>query len=294
MKPFSILRTQKIITMREMEAMARHWKREQLTPNADSRKTKYNQVLIGTSNIVADYQELITSKKVKIRKNGVLAIEFVLSFSPEFIEDTYGYKKDARERVIWWRNESVKWLKKTFGERCRIAISHFDEKTPHIHALVVPLEKRIRKCGRQDWVLNARGITGGKVKLSQLQDSYALATNRYLRRGIKGSKATHTTIKEFYKTVNYSIFHVKSEAKKVTNSTRSISCWTEEAVALIRASKEKQLQNKSLSEENLGLIAEKKALVCENHYLKKLLVLANERIQELRNYFSCKIKKYGL
>ncbi len=43
----------------------------------------------------------------------------------------------------------------------------------------------------------------GRIKLSKLQDSYAAALAPLgIERGVKGSKATHTKVKEYYQAVN--------------------------------------------------------------------------------------------
>jgi hypothetical protein len=71
---------------------------------------------------------------------------------------------------------------------------HLDEATPHIHAYLVPLDEKGK--------LNCRALFGGREKLSKFQDSYALAMAPLgLERGIKGSRATHTEVKEYYAAV---------------------------------------------------------------------------------------------
>ncbi|MFX7117508.1 plasmid recombination protein, partial [Acinetobacter baumannii] len=68
---------------------------------------------------------------------------------------------------------------------------HMDEKTPHIEAYVMPFDKRNR--------LNCRSFLGGAKKLTELQTEYANAMAPMgLTRGMKGSPATHTTVKQFY------------------------------------------------------------------------------------------------
>jgi hypothetical protein len=71
---------------------------------------------------------------------------------------------------------------------------HLDEATPHIHAYLVPLDEKGK--------LNCRALFGSREKLSKFQDSYALAMAPLgLERGIKGSRATHTEVKEYYAAV---------------------------------------------------------------------------------------------
>jgi hypothetical protein len=86
-------------------------------------------------------------------------------------------------------------------------------------------------------VLNARGITGGAKKLRGIQDSYAKAVVHCgLKRGIRGSTAKHTTIKEFYSALNQG----KKLAKNVgvplpSNSPAEFNDWNKNIVALEEA-----------------------------------------------------------
>ncbi|WP_265278070.1 plasmid recombination protein [Nostoc sp. KVJ3] len=60
------------------------------------------------------------------------------------------------------------------------------------------------KTGRlsHDAMFGGRGGQG-RIKLSKLQDSYAAALAPLgIERGVKGSKATHTKVKEYYQAVN--------------------------------------------------------------------------------------------
>ncbi len=71
------------------------------------------------------------------------------------------------------------------------AVLHRDETTPHIQAMVVPIDERGH--------MNAYSFTGTKGKLIALHDSYNEAVEHLgLDRGIRGSVATHQTVREWY------------------------------------------------------------------------------------------------
>jgi hypothetical protein len=71
-------------------------------------------------------------------------------------------------------------------------ILHRDETTPHLTAFVVPVHPETGKLNASHWL-------DGREKLQDLQDSYAEAVATHgLERGIAGSKAKHTTVKQFY------------------------------------------------------------------------------------------------
>jgi hypothetical protein len=229
----AVLRALKIKNFADLAAMSAHWLRTQPTANANPARTKLNKVLHGHSNPYQGVKELLTKKGItKLRKNGVLAIEFVLAFSPEFLINENGsYKKDAQSNLRQWLKESTNWLVDTYGENCTSVIAHFDEKSPHIHALITPVKAWTNKSGANLNKLCARDITGGKKKLSLIQDSYAGHLQNKgikLSRGVSSTitKAKHQTIKQFYSAINES----KTVCKKAgivppTNNPSDFNVW---------------------------------------------------------------------
>ena len=66
---------------------------------------------------------------------------------------------------------------------------HRDETTPHLVAMLYQLTQRAFKC---------TSFLGGKSKMSAIQSDFAdQVKDLGLQRGL-GSKARHTTVKEFY------------------------------------------------------------------------------------------------
>ena len=132
-----------------------------------------------------------------IRKNAVLCVEMLLTASPEYFRpddpSQAGYYQP--QRLEDWKQAVHQWLDNEYGDDIVRAELHLDESTPHIHAYLVPLDERGK--------LNCRGLFGGREKLSKFQDSYAKAMSPLgLERGIKGSRAKHTAVKQYYAAVN--------------------------------------------------------------------------------------------
>ena len=98
--------------------------------------------------------------------------------------------------IVFFEN-SKKWLEKQYGSKNVVAVSiHRDETTPHLIAYVVPLDEATGK-------LNAKKWLGGRAKMSQMQSDFADQVRSLgLERGVEGSKAKHTKIKEYYAKVN--------------------------------------------------------------------------------------------
>ena len=47
--------------------------------------------------------------------------------------------KEMTEEWPAFRDASIRWLKKKYGERLKLAVEHLDEENPHLHAWAVPL-----------------------------------------------------------------------------------------------------------------------------------------------------------
>ncbi|RYY20924.1 MAG: hypothetical protein EOP41_08685, partial [Sphingobacteriaceae bacterium] len=126
-------------------------------------------------------KEGYTGKKA-IRKDGVRFLSLVLTGTHE---DMIKLAADA-EKFKKWQQANYEFVKKEFGEANIMRFTlHLDEKTPHIHAIVVPLTS--------DGRLSAKELMGNKKNLSLRQDRYAEAMETFgLIRGVRDSKANHT------------------------------------------------------------------------------------------------------
>lgn len=184
---FAILRTAKITTMGNMSGSLQHTFRERETLNADSERRRDNQVLIGPDNSKEILQRWHDRAPDKIRKNAVRGIEYLVTGSPEAMAKmSPGQQND-------YFAEALDWLKDKHGaENILSAVIHRDETTPHLSAMVIPIDDRGK--------LNAREFLGGRDKLSQMQTDFAERVGREhgLERGIQGTKSKHKTIKSYY------------------------------------------------------------------------------------------------
>ena len=183
---YAILRTQKLKDKGSIRRSLKHAFREQDTPNADPSRTPDN-THIGASNVAEAMGNLEAKLPPKIRKNGVLAIEYLVTGSPE---DLNG--KTRREQDQYF-SDALKWLKERHGaEHVVYAGVHRDETTPHMYAYVVPIDAKGK--------LNCRAFLGGAKALSEMQTDFAsnVGLKHGLERGIEGSKAKHQRVSHFY------------------------------------------------------------------------------------------------
>lgn len=215
---YCVCTTEKTKTRVQMSGKFAHNLRLHDVKNADPEKRHLNRVLYGEDNIKDIFQisveeaaqrhkrkelktyvdraeedkwmiEKATGRKV--RKDAVLQIEVVLSYSSV-----------AKNNIPQdeWAEANVQWLKDYFGEENLIsAILHNDEtEGGHIHALVSPVD---RESGEPRF--NAKKWLGGKAALSQMQSSYAKAMEPFgLQRGEKNSRASHQDLQTFYRALN--------------------------------------------------------------------------------------------
>lgn len=179
---------------------AKHTSRKYDTPNADPEKQHIRIIGQPDSPNIPDLETLVRQHigEQTIRKNAVLAVEFLLTASPEYFRpddpSKAGYYE--QQRLEDFQQSACQWLVNRYGERIVRAELHLDESTPHIHAYMVPLDEKGK--------LNCRALLGGsRYRLSELQDDFAQAMATLgLERGIKGSKAKHTEISKYYAAVN--------------------------------------------------------------------------------------------
>lgn len=183
---FAILRTQKLKAAVAVRRSLKHAFRAQNTPNADPARLKENSHLGANSaeEAMAAFQQRLPEK---IRKNGVLAIEYLITGSPDGMNSKHRRDQDA------YFADALAWLKERHGaENLIYAGIHRDETTPHLYAYVVPLDPQGK--------LNCRHFLGGAKALSQMQTDFAerVGQRHGLQRGIEGSKARHTTVRQYY------------------------------------------------------------------------------------------------
>lgn len=198
-KPLAVLRIAKIKTAASLARRSGHVARTQPVENADPSG---RVVWLTTDHDPSDaVNRTIAGLDRPPRKNAVLAVEVIMTASP------LAFTKAASPAAF--ADLTMAWVEQTFGPgRVCAACLHLDEKTPHIHAFVVPwvdtpVAKRGRKpkdgkprepmpCRRLDC---ASLIGRSRADLSWLQDTYAAALAPLgIERGKKRLNLRHTEV----------------------------------------------------------------------------------------------------
>ncbi|MBM5031571.1 plasmid recombination protein [Vibrio parahaemolyticus] len=198
----TVLRFEKIKSFEALNLSNAHINRFMPTPNANLNIK--NKRVFGSNNLVKDVKNIIDKKGLKPRKNAVLAMEGILSLSPEFFNST--------DRIKQFVEFGSKWIANEFGENVLNITAHFDEQTPHLHFHIIPINEKGR--------LSAFDLFN-KNTLKEFQKSYCDFMNKNIPDESftykAGSKAEHTDIKEYYAMVNEKTSELKNENSDLKN-----------------------------------------------------------------------------
>ena len=144
-----------------------------------------------SAGVLGALREVLPARR---RTDAVLAIEYLVTASPEFFKDA-GLKTTHTRAGFF--NAALEFLRQKHGKQNVISAAlHMDETTPHLVAYVVPLNAAGKLC--------AKDYLGGKDKLVRLQTDFfeQVGSKFELARGIQGSRATHQAVKRFYSQID--------------------------------------------------------------------------------------------
>ena len=184
--------------------------------NADPKRTSLNKELVDFPDTVENRTQAIQYRiehagiTRKISHNQIRALQVMLSGTHEDMQ-----RIQSNGQLDEWCNDNMEWLQNTFGkENVVSAVLHMDEKTPHIHATVVPIvtgdrrkaksehdngKKKYRKKSKDTVRLCADDIMT-RDNLTRFQNIYAERMAKFgLGRGVKGSDARHISTPQYYR-----------------------------------------------------------------------------------------------
>ena len=192
-----------------------HIERKIIPKNADPTRTHLNRVLVEYPDGVHGRDEAIAHRlntagiRRKITHDQVRVVRVVLSGTHEDMMNI-----QEKGKLDEWCNDSIQWLQATFGKDNVVAAHlHMDEKTPHIHAAVVPIVTGARRKAKKeqengkrkyrkksDTVRLCADDLFNRQTLIAYHDNYARVMTKYrLQRGVRGSEARHTSTTQYYR-----------------------------------------------------------------------------------------------
>ena len=220
---YAIFRSEPIMNTNDLSQIGSHNRREkkayQSNPDIDITKSKDNIELVplaekylkGFDNLTKEYKKeheerMKTERKSRQKKyhemlnssRNCVADELMFTASPDF------FKNMTREDIKEWADTCMEFVYNDLGytkDQVLHSVVHLDEKTPHVHCVVVPLVKKLdNRTNTERYTISKKQYIKDKIQLSQLQDMYhkRLTDKGYdLERGIKGSDNKHIKIKEY-------------------------------------------------------------------------------------------------
>ena len=222
---YAIFRVEPINKLSDLAQIGSHNKREKKAynsnPDIDINKTKDNIEIVplndkyikGFYNLTKEYKKehdkrmetmredrKKTFKKMLDNSNNVVADELLFTSDNDFFKNMK--KKDIKK----WADTCMEFVYNDLGytkEQVLHDTVHMDEKTPHMHCVVVPLIRKFdKRTNTEKYTISKKHYIKDKAHLSTLQDKYyeRLINNYFdLERGIKNSDNEHISIKEFKK-----------------------------------------------------------------------------------------------
>lgn len=226
---YGIFRSNPIMTLNDLAQIGSHNKREKKAyksnPDIKLELTKNNIELVpltekyikGFKNLTSEYEKehnermkterddrKKTYSQMLNKSKSVVADELMFTATHKFFDDM------SKDEILEWANTCMDFVYNDLGytkKQVLHATLHLDEKTPHIHCVVVPLVKKFdKRTNTERYTISKKQYIRDNIHLSELQDVYnvRLREKGYeLERGIKGSDRKHIKIKEFKKTTRY-------------------------------------------------------------------------------------------
>jgi len=190
---YAIIRIAKLTSQAHAHNATTHNYRQHEVSNADKEAQHPNREYLNHEK--TDYWTLAEARIAevvtrKVRGDQVRAVEVIMTGSPEgFIRDKEGRAVDYSKSK--WAGDNLRFLQEKFGAKNVVSFTlHQDEKTPHVHAVIVPITP--------DGRLSAKD-TFTRQSLRELQTDYAQAMAPHkFGRGIEHSQAEHQPIRRQY------------------------------------------------------------------------------------------------
>ena len=222
---YAIFRSESINTLKDLGEIGAHNKRDKKSyksnPDIDMSKSKNNIEIVslneryskGYYELVKEYKKEYEEKQKITREDRRKSFDKMLDDSNSvvadellFTSDNNFFKNMSRKDIKKWANACMDFVYEDLGytkEQVLHSVVHMDEKTPHLHCVVVPLIKKFdKRTNTEKYTISKKYYMKSGEYISELQDKYWKRMNDNgfkLERGIKNSDNEHISIKEFKK-----------------------------------------------------------------------------------------------
>lgn len=233
----------------------------------------FNVTLKESNDWLQDINNEIKAAGAKARSNSVLALDTIYTASPQFFQERTNAENDK------FFQDCLKFHNEHFGHIIS-AVVHYDETTPHLHIISVPLTK--------DGRLSARDVIGNKAKMSKTQDQFFEQVGRGygLERGIHmdgQEKKEHISAQEHeLREIRRQIARGQEELGAIEHSKKSARTRAQE---YRQTAAELQKQVEQLQKERVEQHNSLKMLSASKIFRQKELRALDYTLQEKRDEF---------
>lgn len=246
---YAIFRSEPIQTLSDLAQIGSHNKREKQAyksnPNIRLELSKDNIDIVPCNNkyvkqfyeITKEYKKEHEEKMKTTRKERQKSFRDMVNDSKSvvadellFTSDKTFFKNMTKEEIIKWANTCMDFVYQDLGytkEQVLHATIHMDEKTPHLHCVVVPLIRKFdKRANIEKYSISKKQHIRDKLHLSELQDKYhdRMVKNGFdLQRGIKNSDNIHLSMKEMKKMTRKQDRRLEKQEYRLTSIYNSLS-----------------------------------------------------------------------
>lgn len=246
---YAIFRSEPIQTLSDLSQIGSHNKREKQAyksnPDIRLELTKDNIDIVPCNNkyvkqfyeITKEYKKEHDEKMNTTRKERQKSFRDMINDSKSVVADELLFTSDkpffenmTRDEIIKWANTCMDFVYQDLGytkEQVLHATIHMDEKTPHLHCVVVPLVRKFdKRTNTEKYSISKKQYIRDKIHLSELQDKYhdRMVKNGFdLQRGIKNSDNIHLSMKEMKKMTRKQDRRLEQQEYRLTSIYDSLS-----------------------------------------------------------------------
>ncbi len=245
---YAIFRSEPIYTLQDLAQIGSHNKREKQAyksnPDIKLNMSQYNVELVpltekyvkGFYNITKDYRTEHEERMKTEREDRKKTFNQMLNKSRNVVADELlftatnnFFKNMNNDDLLKWANTCMDFVYKDLGykkEQVLHSTLHVDEKTPHIHCVVVPLVKKLdNRTNTERYTISKKQYIKDKIHLSSLQDKYhqRLTEKGFdLERGTKGSDNTFINVKELKKITRKFNLDLNKKTQRFNESVKDL------------------------------------------------------------------------
>lgn len=210
---YAIFRCEGVNTLSDLSNRGKHNKREKgsykSNPDIRIENSHKNIELIKCDKkyierfyeITKDYRSEFNERMKSTRADRKKSFYQMVNDSKSVVADEILFTSDkiffdslSEEELMKWANTVLDFVYKNMGykkEQIIHATLHMDEKTPHIHLVVVPLVKKFdKRINKERYSISKKAYIKSSIHLSELQDKYC---NRLNKNGFKLERGQKNT-----------------------------------------------------------------------------------------------------